>query len=98
VAVELLRRRADTFYWKSRSQEEVDFIVKEKKKISAIQVCYDPEEEDTKKREMKALLKCMNEFGLKEARVITFDHEDTEKVDNKKINYVPLWKYLLRRS
>lgn len=98
VAVELLRRRANTFYWKSRSQEEVDFIVREKNKISAIQVCYDPEEEDTKKREIKALIKCMNEFSLKESQVITFDHEDTEKVDNKKIYYIPLWKYLLRRS
>ncbi len=95
VAVELLRRKRDTYYWKSRFQEEVDFIVRDKKKITAIQVCYNPEAMDTKKREIKALVKCMSEFGLKEAMVITFDYEDKEKIENKKIRYVPLWKYLL---
>lgn len=98
VAVELLRRRADTYYWKSRSQEEVDFIIREKRKIAAIQVCFNPEAEDTRKREVKSLGKCMEEFKLKDAVVITFDYENVEMRNNKKIKYVPLWKYLLGLS
>ena len=98
VAVELLRRRANTYYWKSRSHEEVDFIIREKRRIAAIQVCFNPEAEDTKKREVKSLVKCMEEFKLKNAMVITFDYENVEMHDNKKIKYVPLWKYLLGLS
>ncbi|UCF07826.1 MAG: ATP-binding protein [Thermoplasmata archaeon] len=95
VAIELLRRGADTFYWKSRSQEEVDFIVREKRRIRPIQVCYDPEARDTRDREVKALVRCLDEFGLKKAEVITFDYEDVEKINNKTIHFTPLWKLLL---
>ncbi len=95
VAVELLRRQLNTYYWKSRSAEEVDFIVKKGNKINAIQVCYDPEKMDTKEREVKALIKCMNEFKLKEGTIITFDYEDEDKISKKKIKYIPLWKFLL---
>jgi len=95
VAVELLRRKKNTYYWKSQIGEEVDFIVKEGNKIEAIQVCYDPEKIDTKEREVKALLKCMDEFKLKNSKVVTYDFEGEEKYERKKIKYVPLWKFLL---
>lgn len=95
VAVELLRRKKNTYYWKSQIGEEVDFIVIDGKKIEAIQVCYDPEKIDTKEREVKALLKCMDEFKLKNGKVITYDFEGEEKLRNKKIKYAPLWKFLL---
>ena len=98
VAVELLRQSAHTFYWKSRSGSEVDFVIKEKNRIRAIQVCYDPEALTTKEREMKALIKCMDEFKLKKAEIITFDHEAKENIGNKMIRFIPLWKFLLRLS
>ncbi|MFQ6107914.1 MAG: ATP-binding protein [Thermoplasmata archaeon] len=97
VAVELLRRGARMHYWKSRTGEEVDFIVREGSRIRALQVCYDPEAVDTRERETRALLKCMNEFGLKRSEVITFDYEDEEEIEGRRIDYVPLWKFLLRR-
>lgn len=95
VAIELLRRGTSTFYWKSRSGEEVDFVVRKGRRIRPIQVCYDPEAQETKEREIKALIKCMDEFKLKKAEVITFDYEDEEKVKNKTIQFIPLWKFLL---
>jgi hypothetical protein len=95
VAIELLRRGVNTFYWKSRSGEEVDFLIRKGRRIRAIQVCYDPEAQETKEREIKALIKCMDEFKLKKAEVITFDYEDEEKVKNKMIRFIPLWKFLL---
>jgi predicted AAA+ superfamily ATPase len=98
VAIELLRRGASTFYWKSRSGEEVDFIVREGRRIRPIQVCYDPKAQETKEREIRALIKCMDEFKVKKAEVITFDYEDEEKVKNKMIHFVPLWKFLLSSS
>jgi predicted AAA+ superfamily ATPase len=60
-----------------------------------IQVCYSIEDKKTKEREVQALLRAMQEFRLKEGLVITQDYEAEEKFGNKKIKFVPLWKWLL---
>jgi len=51
----------------------------------------------TKEREVNGLVKAMEEFNLKSGLIITEDFEDEEKIENKKIIYVPLWKWLLLR-
>ena len=95
VATELYRKQMDTYYWKSKNGEEVDFIIKNRNKLKAIQVSYNIEGMDTKKREIKALVKCMDELNLKTAEIITFDYQNEEMLENKKIIYRPLWKFLL---
>ncbi len=39
----------------------------------------------------------LEEFNLKKGIIITEDFEGDEKVRNKEIIYVPLWKWLLLR-
>lgn len=101
VAVELRRRQAqnpnlEAFYWRDHGQREVDFVVKEGLKVrELIQVCWDVGDRETKRREVKALVKAMKEFRLKEGLVLTGDFEGEEKVDGRRILYKPLWKWLL---
>lgn len=97
VFLELLRVYGkETFYYKSKQQEEVDFVLKEGLKAKQlIQVCYSLDDEDTKKREIRALLKASEEMKCKNLLVITWDFESEEKVDKKKIIYKPLWMWLL---
>lgn len=101
VFLELKRRTylnpwMEIYYWKSLGQEEVDFLVKEEKKVKQLlQVCWDVQDQNTKKREVKALLKAMKEFGLKRGTVITQDFEGEEKFEEKKIQYVTLRSWLL---
>ena len=84
------------FYWKNIQHEEVDFAVKEGIKIKQlVQVCYDVENLETKKRETKALLKASKELKCNNLLVITKDYEREEKLDGKKVRFVPLWKWLL---
>lgn len=85
----------ETYYWKSNTGEEVDFIIKDGSKLKAVQVCYNPEALDTKKREIKALIKCLNEFRLEKGQVITFDYESEETIEDKEIKFIPIWKFLL---
>src|SRR3989344_4052804 len=86
----------EIYYWKSLAQEEVDFVVKKGAKIKElIQVCWDLQNVNTKKRETKALLKAMNEFKLKKGLIITEDYEGEEDYEEKKIQYVTLRKWLL---
>jgi uncharacterized protein len=97
-----LKRRAylnpflEVYYWKSLANEEVDFVVKEDTKIiELIQVCWSVADINTKKREIKALLKAMAEFKLKKGLIITEDFEGEEDYDGKKIQYVSLRRWLL---
>ena len=100
VAIELKKKSMnegiEIYYWKNLQQEEVDFIVKEGVKIKQlIQVCYDTDEYNVKKREVRALLKASKELKCNNLVVITNDTEKEEKRDGKKIKYIPLWKWLL---
>ncbi len=93
-----LKRKAnrEVNYWKSKQQEEVDFLLRNGKDIKElIQVCWDISKKETKDREIKALVKAMNEFELNKGLVITNDFEAEEKIGKSKIIYKPLWKWLL---
>ncbi|MDI6859484.1 MAG: hypothetical protein QMC85_03215, partial [Methanocellales archaeon] len=63
-----------------------------------IQVCYDVEYYDTRKREINALLRASEELRCKSLQIITGDYEGTEEFRNKRINFIPLWKWLLRKE
>jgi len=60
-----------------------------------IQVCYDIEDFSTREREIKALLKASDELRCKNLLCITWDYEDLEVIEGKKIKFLPLWKWLL---
>lgn len=95
VFLELKKSGKEVFYWKSERQEEVDFLLKKGNKIELIQVCWNPEKTKTKERELFVLLKAMKEFKLRTALVFTEDYEAEEKIENKLIKYIPIWKWLL---
>ncbi|MEM5813161.1 MAG: DUF4143 domain-containing protein, partial [Candidatus Aenigmatarchaeota archaeon] len=103
VAISLYKSKfyngTDFFYWKDYQQNEVDFVLKEGLKIKQlIQVTYASAKDEIEKREMKALLKASKELKCKNLLVITWDYEDEIKVENKKIVFKPLWKWLLNIS
>jgi predicted AAA+ superfamily ATPase len=101
VALELRRRQVqhpdlEFFYWKDETQLEVDFVIKEGLRVQGLlQVCWDPSEEGTRRRELRGLVKAMDEFELHEGLVLTEDFEGEEKVKGKKILYKPVWSWLL---
>jgi len=104
VAIELIRSKhyADSqeeiYYWKNQLQEEVDFVIKSGSNVKQlIQVCYDTTETNTKEREIKALLKASHELRCNNLLVVTDDYECEEVIDGKKVNFVPLWKWLLTK-
>lgn len=99
VCVELMREKTinydmEIYYWKDYQQNEVDFVVRRKTKVDKlIQVCYDVEEK--KEKEVRSLIKASKELKCNDLLVITNDYETEEKINEKKIKFVPLWKWLL---
>jgi predicted AAA+ superfamily ATPase len=105
VAVELMRRKSywfknqEIYYWKDYQQNEVDFLVKEGEKIKQlIQVTYVSDKNEVETREIKGLLKASELLNCKNLVVITWDYEDKISIENRKIIFKPLWKWLLMQS
>ncbi len=87
----------EIFYWKDYQQHEVDFVLKEGRAITQlIQVTYAESRTDIQKRELSSLLSAAKELKCRALEVITWNYENTERRDGKKIVFVPLWKWLLQ--
>lgn len=102
VAIEFLRKKEyqnillQIFYYKTSDNKEVDFVVVKKGKVEQlIQVCYDISDYQTKEREIKSLIKASQELKCNNFLIITSDYEGEEKIGDKKIKFIPLWKWLL---
>jgi hypothetical protein len=96
IAMELLRRGKEFYYYKTKDGKEVDFAIKEGLEISQlIQICYDIDHYMTKKRETNALVKAAREILCDNLMVLTWDYEARETSDDREIHYLPLWKWLI---
>jgi predicted AAA+ superfamily ATPase len=107
VAIELKKLEMDgvanIYFWKSKQQEEVDFVVKQGLKVThLIQVCFDVSDVKTREREIRALIKAGKELKCKNLVAITEDYEAKEKISwfgvEGNIRFIPLWKLLFEQS
>ena len=96
VFLELCRRNADIFYWKSKKGLEVDFITRKGLKINtAIQVTFSLSNEKVKGREIQSLLQAKKDLNPEHLIILTEDEEGMEKAGDTEIRVLPLWKWLL---
>lgn len=99
IAVEL-RRKAygkgiEIYYWKDHRQNEVDFVVKQGKKIiQLIQATYANERMDINERELKSLVNAGRELKCSRLSIITWDYSGTLTYAKRKVELIPLWKWL----
>lgn len=83
---------APRLYYYNRNVE-VDFFVPEE--ALALQASYSIQDEETRKREVNALVALNKLSPLKKACIITYDEEETIECDSLSIDVVPIWKWLL---
>jgi uncharacterized protein len=103
VLIELMREKnfgksfTEIFFWRDYVNREVDFVLKKGSKVvELIQVCHNLSNIETKDREIRSLLRAGKELNCGKLTIITSDTEGKEKILGKKIDYIPLWKWLLR--
>lgn len=99
VFLEILRKGSkankDVFYYKTKNNREVDFILRNGLKIkSLIQVCYEVNPE-TKEREIKSLVEAGKELDCDDLIVINWEYEGMEEFKGERVNFIPLWKWIL---
>jgi len=101
VFLQLERKRAldpnmEIYYWRDYQEREIDFVIRRKKIVDTlIQVTYASDNNEIDAREIKSLIKGAGLLKCKNLLVITWDYEDEEIIDGKKILYIPAWKWLL---
>jgi predicted AAA+ superfamily ATPase len=99
VFLELKRRGAQIYYYKSNRDKEVDFLLKKGLKVSeAIQISQNLAIKETRERELNALTAALKEFNLKEGKILTEDEEENFKIEGKRIKIMPIYKWLLENQ
>jgi len=83
----------DLKFFSRIGNKEVDFIAVKNKKILPIEVKYT---DNIKEKEIKGLLKFMEKYNVKEAILVTKDYEKENRIKNRKIKFIPLWKHLIQ--
>lgn len=95
VFLTLRRLSEDIYYYTTKNDLEVDFYLPKQKTL--IQVCQSLADEDTKKREIKALEDAMLELDINSAVILIGDEEGVDIKDTK-IKVIPIYKWLLDKS
>jgi predicted AAA+ superfamily ATPase len=92
VAINLKQRYGDDVYFYHKNVE-VDFFIPQAQR--AIQVAYSIADDATKQREVRALLKLAEVYGLKQLEIVTYDEETTIREAGATIDVIPVWKWIL---
>ena len=92
VCMELLKK-GKVFYYSRK--HECDFLLEENNTLTqAVQVCWWVNEQNIQ-RECDGLLSAMSELSIKKGFILTYDQEEEITYKTKKIELIPVWKWVL---
>ncbi len=91
----LQRKYSELFYYRTSNNLEVDFFILSSESKILVQVSYSLDDWDTKEREIKALIKAMDEQNLDISFIYTNNNSEEITINNRKIKVIPFWKEAL---
>ncbi|MDO8952508.1 MAG: ATP-binding protein [Draconibacterium sp.] len=94
----LQRNYSELFYYRTSNNLEVDFFIPEPESKTLVQVCYSLDNSDTSEREIKALIKAMEEQNIDIGYIYTNNNSEEITINNRKIKVIPFWKEALNKS
>ncbi|MHB1661175.1 MAG: ATP-binding protein [bacterium] len=94
VFLEFQKKGYKTFFYKGK--KECDFILYDDKgDKTAIQVCADISDADTRKREIEGLAEACKNLKIEKGYILTLSHEETITYEGLTIQVEPAFKFLL---
>lgn len=95
--LQIYRNTKEVSFYKDE-YSECDFIISEQgKPKQALQICYSLESEDTRKREVRGVVRACKALGLTEGTIVTYQTSEPVTIeDGIQIQIVPAAEYLLR--
>ena len=97
IFIELKRRNKEVYFYRSKENYEVDFVIHENP-VKLIQVCYSLSDDQTYKREIRALTSAMKDLNVKGGTVITYNETGNITEAGTTIEIIPAWKFLSQSS
>ncbi len=88
----LYRSNPEEIYY-LKNGYEIDFYLSERKEL--IQVCYNLENPETRKRELKAITKCVEKVPVNSVKIITKDQRDTIQIGDVVVEVIPIVSWIL---
>lgn len=95
VFLELKRRAAEVWFFRSATGKETDFLVNPSDP-SLFQVCYDLADPATRNREITSLRACMKALGSKAGLLLSMNEEGELNEKEGTIRIIPVWKWMLQ--
>ena len=92
----LRRKTKRIFYYRTAKGNEVDFLwMDENDNPNLVQICFSLDDPQTRNRELRSLIEAMPELDIHQSFIITFNEENEIRDDNRVIQVMPAWKFLL---
>lgn len=89
-------RYSEIFYYKTSNNLEVDFFIAEPERKILIQASYSLQDSDTRKREIKSLIKAMEELNVETGFIFTNNNSEEITINDRKIKIIPFWQEALK--
>lgn len=98
VFLELLRRGYKIYYYKTSSNQEIDFLLElDNKIVELIQVTKSIDHESTKKREIDPFAKTIEELQLTDVKCTIISEDKSKKIDEV-VSVVNILEWLLEKN
>lgn len=95
IYLALKQTNSEIYYYKTQQDYEVDFVIKQGKTLTLVQVCLELGQETTSLRAIRSSSHAAKELGLKSGTIVTANEEKDFTVDSISINAIPLYKFIL---
>ena len=83
----------NVYYW-YENDHEVDFVIREGRNYEILQVAYSVKKDETREREVTAILECAKILNVNNATVVTMDYAAEEVLNDVTIKYVPAKEWI----
>jgi len=83
----------NVYYW-YESGHEVDFVIREGRNYEILQVAYSVKKDETREREVTAILECAKILNVNNATVVTMDYAGEEVLNDVTIEYIPAKEWI----
>ena len=92
----LQREHEEIYYYRTTNNMEVDFFINEQESKTLIQATYSLENSNTRDREIKSLIKAMEEQKLPIGFIYTWNRSEEIKINEYTIKIIPFWEETLK--
>ncbi len=95
LAYHVIKKQYDEIMFFKSPNSEVDFVIPEK---ALFQVSMELNNETTKNREFKSILKAGKYMNINNLTIITYELEDRIKRGEQTISIIPIWKLIIQKN